>query len=188
MNFVQGMRIYLLAGLPCLLSSLPAWAEEGGDKGGLPQLDTSLFPEQLFWLAVTFATLYVFMAFVALPGVKRAQDKRQSTLATALEIATTANQEAKSTLAHYEKSLADAHAKARVTVNEIRTQTTNESNLRQAEQQKALAKRLHLADANIRTTRDQAIKNIHQDALDLARKIVEKISSVKNTPATKEPS
>jgi len=189
MRYVSNIRFASGVSLPYLLSFVPAWAEGSEEKGGLPQLDPSLFPEQLFWLAVSFVLLYLLMAFVALPRVKQTQDKRHTTISKDIEAATLANLEAKSTLTDYEKNLADAHTQARVTVAEIRTRTTKESAQRQSEQQQALSKRLHDAEAAIRMTRDQAIMNIRQDAIDLAHKIVEKIAGVKGSPvSTEEPS
>ena len=35
---------------------------EHASSGGLPQFDPAWFPSQLFWLAVTFALLYVIFA------------------------------------------------------------------------------------------------------------------------------
>jgi F-type H+-transporting ATPase subunit b len=46
-------------------------------KQGLPQLDVSTFPSQLFWLAVTFCVLYLLISRSALPKIHDILDKRR---------------------------------------------------------------------------------------------------------------
>jgi len=178
---MKASRIYasVLPAIGAALYALPLMAAESGEKIGLPQLDTSHFPEQLFWLALSFALLYCLMAFVALPGVKYTQDKRQEIIATELAAATAANDAAKAMIAQYEKALADARAKAQATVNEIAVQTTKESAEKQAVQHKELTQRLHEAEAKIATTRDAALKDVKGAATELANAVIEKITGAR---------
>lgn len=169
----------VLPAVGAALYALPLMAAESGEKTGLPQLDTTLFPEQLFWFAVTFILLYVLMAFVALPGVSRAQNKRQETISSELAAAIAANEAAKMMIAHYEKALADARAKAQATVSAITAQAAKESAEKQAKQQQELAKRLHEAEAKIAAMRDAALKDVKGTATELANAIVEKITGLR---------
>jgi F-type H+-transporting ATPase subunit b len=157
----------------------PVLAAEGGEaKPGLPQLDVSLFPAQLFWLAITFSLLYVMMHFVALPGVKRTQGKRRTIIATELAAATAANESAKAMIMQYEKALADARANAQATVSEILAATARDAAVKQAAQHKELARHLHDAEAKIAASRDIAIAEMKTSAVDLAKNIVEKIAGL----------
>jgi F-type H+-transporting ATPase subunit b len=157
--------------------SLPAWAEEA--KEGLPQFDTSLFPAQLFWLAVSFVLLYVLMAFVALPGVRRTQDKRHEIIASELAAASAANDAAKAMIAQYEKALADARAKAQAMVSDMAAKAAKDAAARQAEQQEALTKRLHEAEAKIAAARDAALNDARAQADSLALLITEKVAGAR---------
>lgn len=171
---------FLMLVLTTSASITPALAAEGGEgKAGLPQLDVTLFPAQLFWLAVTFVTLYILMAYVALPGVKRTLDRRGNVLSGDLGAAEAANSSAKAMIAQYEKALTDARAKAQATVSDISVAAGREAAARQAEQQRALAKRLAEAEGKIATARDAAIKNLDAAALELSAGIVEKVSGLK---------
>ncbi len=166
------------------LYALPSFAAEGSeDKAGLPQLDTSLFPEQLFWLAVSFGLLYFLMSVVALPGVKRTQVSRQKVMDTELAAASSANEAARAMLASYEKALSDARAKAHATVSAIKLEAAKESAEHQAVQHKELTKRLHEAEAKISASRDAALKDIQGAVSDLANGIVEKMTGIKAGPA-----
>jgi len=176
--FPDILRVFAFAGVVSLCSSLPAWAEES-DKGGLPQLDTSLFPEQLFWLAISFALLYVLMSRVALPRVANTQSTRKQIIASEIEAARTASETAKTTVAAVEKSLATARANAQANVSEMMAEVVKDASLRQAAQEKELMRRLHRAEADIAVTREAALKSIQSSATDLAAVAVEKILGFK---------
>lgn len=174
-------RKYLGVGfaVAAALYALPLMAAEAGEKTGLPQLDTALFPAQLFWLAVSFAVLYVLMAFVALPGVKRTQDNRHHVISSELAAASAANEAARTMVAQYERALSDARAKAQATISDITAQAAKESAAKQTTQQQELNKRLQDAEASIKSVRDSALRDIKGSAAELAHGIVEKVTGLK---------
>ncbi|MEM9552439.1 MAG: F0F1 ATP synthase subunit B', partial [Pseudomonadota bacterium] len=43
-------------------------AAEAG-SGGMPQLEISTFPNQIFWLVVTLVVIYLILSRVALPRI-----------------------------------------------------------------------------------------------------------------------
>jgi F-type H+-transporting ATPase subunit b len=161
------------------LYALPASAEEGAAKAGLPQLDATLFPEQLFWLAISFSTLYLLMKYVALPGVESVQGKRKHVIDTELNTAKAANEQAKTVGRDAEKALADARAKANATVTTIKSEASQLAYEQQVEQSKRINKRLREVEDGIAATRDKALKEIEATVGDLAAAIVENVSSLK---------
>ena len=185
MTFSRNIRIIAVAVLPFLLSSVPVWAEEAesGDKGGLPQFDPTLFPEQIFWLVISFALLYVLMAYVALPRVAKTQTNRKRVIAGEIESARAANEAAKASLVLVEKSLSEARDKAHEGVNTMLASVAEESYERRATQEKDLLRKLHRVEADIATSRTAALEKIRECATDLASAIVGKILGVKRGKA-----
>ena len=51
----------------------------------MPQLDISVFPTQLFWLALIFVALYLILWKVALPRVTEVRESRQVRIESDLE-------------------------------------------------------------------------------------------------------
>lgn len=154
--------------------TVPAFADEG-----LPQLDASLFPEQLFWLAVSFGTLYLLMHFVALPGVQKVQDKRKGILDTELSAARTANDQARNMGHEADRALTTARSKANATIAEIKAQASKTATEQQAAQAKQLNQKMRDAEANISAAREKALKEIEATASDLAEAIVDTVSGQK---------
>jgi F-type H+-transporting ATPase subunit b len=163
-----------------VLTAAPVMAAEAdAPKSGLPQLDMSLYPAQLFWLAVFFGLLYVLMRYVALPAVHRTQEHRRATIASALMAARRANDDAQRVMAEVEQSLAEARAKARATVDAIRLETTNDAAERLAEQQRGLMRRLRDTESKIVTARVAAMKNVNTAAKELSIVIAQRVSGLK---------
>jgi F-type H+-transporting ATPase subunit b len=154
------------------LYALPAAAEEGG----LPQFDVTLFPEQLFWLAVSFTVLYCVMKFVALPGVETAQSKRRGIIEGELETARKANEQAREMGHEADKALAIARAKAQDTITTIKADASKLASEQQAVQSKELGQKLREAEAAIAKTRDAALKEIDGAAAELAAAIVDNVA------------
>ena len=44
-------------------------AEGAAEAAGMPQLDFSTFPNQMFWLVVTLVIIYLVLSRVALPRI-----------------------------------------------------------------------------------------------------------------------
>ena len=87
--------------------------EEGGKpEGGLPQLDVSAFPTQIFWLIISFALLYWIMSKMAVPRIAEVLEERQERITDDLETAERLKSEAEKVQADYEKALAEARSEA----------------------------------------------------------------------------
>ncbi|MDR3450868.1 MAG: hypothetical protein P4M15_14205 [Alphaproteobacteria bacterium] len=157
------------------LASSPAWAEEGG----LPQLDVSLYAEQLFWLVVSFAILYVLMWKLALPGVERAQDNRKQVIAAELAAARAANEAAKASAEKVEKSLSEARAGAQVKVSTLIADVAEQAAAQQAAQEKDITRKLHAAEADIAVTREAALRAVQGQAEELASAVVAQVIEAK---------
>ncbi len=176
MRFVRSFLTLVLA-LFAVFLAVPVWAAEEGIKAGMPQLDFQFYLGEIFWLAVTFALLYVLMSRFALPGVERTQKKRQALIAADLASANTANEAAKKIIEEYEAGLASARAQA--TTNEGIAAAAKESMLRQAEQQKVLAKKVQDAEQRIAKSRDAAMQEVQKISVEIANSVIEKVTGLK---------
>ncbi|WP_339109047.1 F0F1 ATP synthase subunit B' [Thioclava sp. GXIMD4216] len=101
-----------------------AEAAHGGSHGaeavGMPQLDFSTYPNQIFWLLVSLVVIYWVLAKVALPRIASVLADRQGTISGDLASAEEFKLKAKEAEAAYEKALADARTKAQAIVAEAR--------------------------------------------------------------------
>ncbi len=89
---------------------VPAYAHAEG--GGLPQFDPTWFASQIFWLVITFATMFVVFAGLILPRIGATLQARRDRLEDDLRAADTASQTAASTQDTVQKNMQQAQAEA----------------------------------------------------------------------------
>ena len=79
---------------------------------GMPQLDFSTFPNQVFWLVVTLVVIYLVLSRVALPRIAEVLAARQGAITSDIATAEELKQKAANAEEAYEKALAEARAEA----------------------------------------------------------------------------
>lgn len=140
-----------------------AAAHAAADAGGMPQLDFSTFPNQIFWLVVTLIVIYLILSRVALPRIEGILAERKGTITNDLAEAESLKARAVEAEEAYNKALADARSEA----HRIAAETKDEI---QAELNDAIAK----ADAEISAKAaesEKAIAEIRAGALDSIREV-----------------
>jgi len=72
----------------------------------MPQLELHDFAPQLIWLVISFVTLYLIMARVALPRIANVLEERRDRIASDLDKAEQLKRKTDEAIAAYEESLA----------------------------------------------------------------------------------
>lgn len=126
-------------------------AEAGHEaaKAGMPQLDFSTFPNQIFWLVVTLLVIYFVLSRVALPRIGATLAERKGAITNDLAAA----EELKLKAVAAEKAYNDALASARVEAGKIVAQA-------KADIQKDLDAAIAKADAEIAAKTAESEKSI----------------------------
>ncbi|OJW50219.1 MAG: hypothetical protein BGO67_02515 [Alphaproteobacteria bacterium 41-28] len=148
----------------------------------MPQLDTSTFPSQLFWLVACFLALYFILSFIALPKITRVLEKREEAIASQINKASTYREQAEDLLADYEKTLAEARETAHQHAKTIASATTAEIGHKQKEFQDKLKDRLHLAEQDLYRSRIEASKEIQSIATEVANAVLTKLTGRAYSP------
>ncbi len=81
-------------------------------SAGMPQLDFSTFPNQVFWLVVTLVVIYLVLSRVALPRIAEVLAARQGAITSDIATAEELKQKAANAEEAYERALAEARAEA----------------------------------------------------------------------------
>ncbi|MDR3516010.1 MAG: hypothetical protein P4M00_09350 [Azospirillaceae bacterium] len=169
-----------------LVSSTAALAETPGaaEHQGLPQLDTSLFPPQLVWLAICFIVLYRLMTKRALPLVAEVLEQRRSRIGADLDKATTARDESQAIVAHYEQALAAARSDAQTVIGTAVTATAATNAQRLATVVDEINAKTKGAESTIRAAHDQAVTEIRSVAVGIARDATARLAGLDIDDAT----
>ena len=134
---------------------------------------------QLFWLAVTFIVLFLLMKTLAVPQVGRAIDARRAKLDSDLGRAAELKAQAESVLSAYESALAAARGEAQATLRQTSERLAAEAAERQRQLAGALAEQIEAAERRIAASKDQALAEVRDIAVDVGRTIVEKLTGAR---------
>jgi F-type H+-transporting ATPase subunit b len=160
-------------------------AAEAGHKAGsgFPPFDQigEFGVSQIFWLIVTFAVLYVFVAFVFLPKIRRAVESRDGAIKADVAKAAELSSKADASVKQFEAQIAEARARARDTASKAKAEADAKTSAQTAKVEADLNTRLAAAEASIAQTRSKAMANVAAVAEDAAAAIAEKLTGVKPT-------
>jgi F-type H+-transporting ATPase subunit b len=173
-----------MTAVAALLSWLIPAAEAAEQKSpGMPQLDVATFPSQIAWLAITFGVLYLLMHFVGLPRLGRILETRRQRIGDDLAQAARMKDEAEMVIAAYEKALARARDEAQATLRETVERMNAESAKRMKTLADALAAETLLAERRIAAAKADALANLRDVAVDVARAAALKVAGAELDPA-----
>lgn len=156
------------------MMTVSATAEaHGGASAGLPQLDMSMWPSQLFWLAVTFGILFWVMTAYFLPRISTMIEERRDRIADDLDQAAEFKQQAEEAQNAYEKDLANARAKAQAIAADTRAGVDADIASLHAEMEKTLDADIAAAEEQIAAMKKSATATVREAAIETTRTIVE---------------
>lgn len=135
-------------------------AEAAEKKAGVPQLDPTYYPSQLFWLLVCFVLMYGLMAKVALPPVADMLDKRDDKVRRDLENAHRARTESEEIQSLYNRSLRDADEEARTFINQIVQQAKTKHEKSLSETQDRLADKISETEQFLANEKATMLKDV----------------------------
>lgn len=144
-------------------------------KSSVPQMDPSSFPNQLFWLAVTFAALYLIVSKSVVPKVSEVLSAREATIADAIAKAEAFKQHAEQTRGSFEAGSQTARAKAAETLGKAQAEAAKAQADAMAELNAELDKQSAKASAALQKSLAAASKDMEAASADLSRAMVEKL-------------
>ncbi len=150
-------------------------APSGSHKKAFPPFQPDTFVSQLFWLAITFAILYLMASRLMLPRVGGIIDARSKQIEGDLAEAQRLKTEADTANAAYEKSLAEARARAQALANTTREQQAAEAERTRKTLEERLNAKLAEAEKAIAATKATAMGNVRGIAVETASAIVKRL-------------
>ncbi|MFV2051827.1 F0F1 ATP synthase subunit B' [Aliiroseovarius sp. YM-037] len=142
------------------------------EAAGMPQLEFSTFPNQIFWLLVTLVVIYFVLSRVALPRIAAVLAERQGTITNDLAQAEELKLKAVEAEEAYNKALADARAEAGRIVAEAKDDIQADLDKAIAKADAEIAAKSAESEKAISEIRATAMENVKAVAKDTAKEIV----------------
>ena len=153
------------------------------DGAGLPQLDISTWPSQLFWLVVLFTTGYIIMAKFVTPRIGSVLEERRAKLDNDIGKARVASEEAARIRAEYEADLDAARSTAAEIAKQATAEAAKKAEVGDSKIAKKLAEKVSKAEGKLATARNDALVNLNNVAAEAALSAVAKLANIKITAA-----
>jgi len=142
---------------------------------GMPQLDFSTFPNQIFWLVITLVAIYLILTRVALPRIASVLAERQGTIANDLAAAEEMKLKAGEAEEAHKKALADARARANEIIAEAKAENQKDLDIAMERAEAEIAARAAESEKRIVEIRASAEESVEQVARDTALAVVEAV-------------
>ena len=156
-------------------------AEHG--SGGLPQFQFEHWVGQIGYLLILFVLLYVLVAKVFAPRLRKVMDERADTIDSAIAAARSVQTEAAAQAETARAEVEKARADARATAVAAKQRVTEEFNARLAADEAVVNARIAEAEGAIAKTRDAAMANVTIIASDAAGAMLERLTGSKASDA-----
>jgi F-type H+-transporting ATPase subunit b len=147
-------------------------ASHATEAVGMPQLDFSSWPNQIFWLLVALVATYLILSRVALPRIEAVLAERVGTITNDLAAAEELKQKAVEAEEAYNKALADARAEANRIVADAKAEIQNDLDKATAKADAEIAAKAAESEKSIAEIRKGALEAIETVAKDTAKEIV----------------
>lgn len=147
-------------------------AAHAASAPGMPQLDFSTYPNQIFWLLIALVVIYLVLTRVALPRIGSVLAERKGTITNDLAAAEELKQKLHAAEAAYEKALADARVESARIVAETKAGIQQELDAATAKANAEIAARAAESEKRIAEIRASALESVEAVARDTAGEIV----------------
>lgn len=151
-------------------------AHGGGEAGGLPQFDTSVWAGQIVYLLFLFFALYLLISKVFAPRLRRVMDERASTISAAVATARSVQAEAAEQAAAAKADVEQARNESRRLAAEAKARVAADAEARRQAEEADVNAKVESAEARIAQTRDAAMANVSAIAADTASAMLERLT------------
>ncbi|MCV2882344.1 F0F1 ATP synthase subunit B' [Actibacterium sp. XHP0104] len=147
-------------------------AAAAAESAGMPQLDFSTYPNQVFWLVVTIVVIYLILSRIALPRIGSVLAERQGTITNDIAAAEELKLKAQEAEGAYNQALADARVEAQKIIAEAKAEIQADLDAATAEADAQIAAKSAESQKRIDEIRAGALESVTEVAKDTAKEIV----------------
>ena len=165
-------KIYFQSIFFSFLFSLEAFAAE---SGGMPQLNPEFWISQIFWLTLTFGTLYIILSKLILPKISDNLEKRKSKIIENIEAADKQREDSEKKLKEYEEIILISKLEAKNIFNQAREKALKDINTKKEVLDKQIDDEINKAESEINVLRRSAPDKISKIAIETSSELLQKL-------------
>ena len=165
-------KIYFQSIFFSFLFYIEAFAAE---SGGMPQLNPEFWISQIFWLILTFGTMYVVLSKFILPKISNNLESRKSQILENIEAAEKQREDSEAKLKEYDEIILKSKSEAKTMFNQTREKALKDIMAKKEVLDQQIDDEINKAEKEIELLRVSAPDKINKIAIETSSELLEKL-------------
>ena len=165
-------KIYFQSIFFGFLSFKEAFAAE---SGGMPQLNPEFWISQIFWLILTFGTMYIVLSKFILPKISNNLESRKSQILENIEAAEKQREDSEAKLKEYDEVILKSKSEAKTLFNQTREKALKDIVAKKEVLDQQIDAEINKAEKEIEVLRVSAPDKINKIAIETSSELLEKL-------------
>ena len=145
------------------------------ESGGMPQLNPEFWVSQIFWLIITFGTLYVVLSKLILPKVSANLELRKSQIQENIEAAEKQREDSESKLKEYDEIILKSKIEAKNLFKDTRDKALKDINSKREILEKQIDEEIKKAEKEISELKKTGPEKINKIAIETSSEILKSL-------------
>lgn len=161
-------------------------AQDEHSSGGLPQLNLSTYPSQIFWLFVAFILMYVMFSASVLPKISDTLERRHETISSDLETADNLNTQTNAVRSEYEQAIEEARHNGAAVLNDLKAEIRKEVDESYNEFKDRSLDEIRQVEQRCEELKVRLLSEMKTASAEITSEIVTKVASIETSPKDAE--
>ena len=149
-----------------------------GSEAGMPQLNPEFWAAQIFWLILTFSSLYLIIWKVFLPKITLSIENRKSRVVNDLDEAQKLKENAEKKLNEYNKIIEESKKEAKKIIEDSKKKLDRDIKNKKQQFNDEIEKELMVAEKEIKDLKKSSISSINNIAAETSAEIIKQIINI----------
>ena len=149
------------------------------ESGGMPQLDPEFWISQIFWLVITFGTLYLILSKLILPRISDNLETRKSQVLDNLELAEKQKNDSEAKLKEFDNIILKSKIDAKNIFNEARKKLLDDISKKRQKLEEEIDKEVKIVEAEIEELKKTSPEKINKIAIETSSDLIDQLIGAK---------
>ena len=145
------------------------------ESAGMPQLNPEFWISQIFWLTLTFGTLYIILSKLILPKISANLELRKSQIQENIEAAEKQRKESEIKLKEYDEIILKSRLKANDIFKDSREKVIKDINIKKEALDKQIDEEIKKVEKEINQLKETSPEKINKIAIEISSDILKKL-------------
>tara|TARA_B100001029_G_C14968015_1_gene398475 strand:- start:374 stop:964 length:591 start_codon:yes stop_codon:yes gene_type:complete len=160
------------------LNSVLIYSVNSAESGGMPQLNPEFWISQIFWLILTFGSLFIILSKIILPKISSNLESRKSQILDNIELAEKQREESEKKIKEFEKIILESKVKAKNIINESRQKIIEDLRKKKDVLESQIKEEIKIAEKEINDLKQKAPEKINIIAIETSSDLLKDVIGV----------